>query len=220
MAFAKELTLSDLSADLAARADRVRALPADAASVVGVYLVADLRGQFYGGHGPNGVPWVPLKHKRPQGGDRPLMNTGVLANSFHAYPDADGVTVATTHPGARLHLYGGVVKPVKAKMLSIPLTVEAARYGSPRRFPRKLFILKRANELDDGRVRRSAVLAESLVRKARGGKRGATKPVGTVVAHYLLVRSVKIPARPFGPSGNVLAKIEKYLVSRIDGVTT
>lgn len=100
-------------------------------------MVSDIKGRFSSGTDPQGQSWVPLKYPRPTGGDKPLRDTGVLMASFSGRFSADTVTVGTTHPGAALHNFGGVVR-AKSKMLAIPLTKEARRSGGPRRFGRTL----------------------------------------------------------------------------------
>jgi phage gpG-like protein len=90
----------------------------------------------------------------------------------------DTLVLRANAPQAALMHFGGLVVPVRAKVLTIPLTREAARCGSPRRFPRPLFVLP-------ARAGRRGGLAE------RVGKRGK------VVLHYLFAASVKVPARPW-----------------------
>jgi phage gpG-like protein len=157
-------------------ADAARSgVPTIVGQAIAHVLVADVRGQFYDGRGPDGQSWAPLKRERPQGGTKPLMNSGVLANSYTAKADPHGVTVGSTHPAAGLHQFGGVVRPVKARALTIPLTKEAARVASPRRFPRPLF-----------------VAFGGLVERIGIGKRAK------IVKHYVFARSVTVPARPVG----------------------
>ena len=149
-------------------------LPAEASKAIGFAMLADIRGHFQRSTAPDGRPWPKLKYPRVRGGNKPLLDTGVLRNSLHPVALPDGAAVVTNHPGAALHNSGGVVKPRKAKALAIPLTKDALMAGSPRRFKRKLSIHK---------TRRGTFLAE---------RKGAR-----FILHYRLVRRVKIPARWF-----------------------
>lgn len=132
-------------------------------------LVSDVKKRFATGTAPDGSPWRPLKYPRPNGGDKPLRDTGVLMASITAKVDRTGVTVGTTHPGAALQNAGGTVRPKRGKFLAIPLTREAKRAGSPRR-------MKGTKELP---------------LFARWNASG--QPVG----HFLLVRKAVIPKREF-----------------------
>lgn len=131
-------------------------------------LVSDVKNRFYTGTAPDGTKWRPLKYPRPRGGDKPLMDTGRLLASITGTADATSVTVGTAHPGAALQNAGGVVRPKRAKHLAIPLTKEAARAGSPRRM-------------------KGTAKVPLFARKVNG------KWVG----HWLLVKQVTVPARPF-----------------------
>jgi phage gpG-like protein len=168
--------LQALADDLHATADLLRqGIPDAVQRPVAMVLVADVQDQFYNGHDASGQPFAPLKFPRPAGGNRPLLNQAILANSYTAETDPRGVTVGSSHVAAALHQFGGVIRPVKAKALTIPLTKEASQYGSPRRFPRPLF-----------------VAAGGLVERTGQG------PRAKLVKHFLFVRSVTVPARPVG----------------------
>lgn len=174
--FARRLRAGGLTPALAPPGSPPGALPPALAKVLGQIAVSDIRTRFQTGTAPDGAKWRPLKHPRPTGGNQPLLDTGVLRASIHAVPDPAGVTVQTTHPAAPLHQFGGVVRPRRAKMLAIPLTKEARRSGGPRRFGKKLALRP---------TRKPRVYL--LVAEARG----------KVTAHFVLVRSVTVPARPF-----------------------
>lgn len=145
-------------------------LPPDLAKAIGVILVAGVRRRFQqAAAGPR------LKRPRPGGGDKPLLDTGVLRNSYTARVEPDGASVGSALPQARLHEFGGTVRAKRTKYLALPLTVQAKRAGSPRRIPHLRFrpfrdkpggVLYR----DDGRGRRTD--------------------------HFLLVPEVTVPARP------------------------
>lgn len=156
-----------------------------AASIV---LVADVRQQFYGSHDERGQPWRDLKYPRPQGGRKPLLNQAILANSYTADPDPKGIIVSSAHVGARVHQEGAIIRPVRAKALTIPLTKEATRYG-PRRFPRPLF-----------------AAPGGLYERKGTGKRAK------LIRHYLFARKVVIPARPVGFSDDAIEQVGDLLL--------
>lgn len=150
---------------------------------------SDVRRQFYEGVTSTGLPFQRLKMPRPAGGDKPLLSTGELANSYIAEASSTAIEVASRHPGAKLHQLGGTVKPVRAKALTIPLTKEAARYGSPRRFPRKLFS-------------KWGFLVEIV---GNGNKK-------RWVFHYAFAKKVEIPARPVGFSEKAIKEAGEMLL--------
>lgn len=157
-----------------------------------VISVAGVREHFVRSQTPYGVPWKPLKHPRPSGGGTPLRDTGLLLASVSAEITEEGIALKASHPGANVHQFGAVIRPVRAKALTIPLTPEAKRTGSPGRgrFPRPLFIYRTHND--------HAFLAEST---ANG-----------LTLHYRLEKEVRIPAREFlGFSDATLAKLDKIL---------
>jgi hypothetical protein len=201
--FGRSYTLPEFSKRLGELGRAGVTLPAPVGNQLAVLAAADVKAQFYGGKGPDGVLWPRLQHPRPAGGDKPLLNTGVLANSYHAAADGGGVTVASAHPGAGLQLSGGTVRPRRAKALAIPLTREAARYASPRRFPRKLFVWKPPK----GTTGHPA-LAE--VRERKG------KQPGGLVKHYLLVPFTKHKPHPLGFSEAMLRRADAVLLDHME----
>jgi phage gpG-like protein len=147
---------------------RTPPVPPAAQKAGGVILVNDVKGRIRDGTDVRGRKFRPLKFSRPGGGNQPLRDTGRLEASFTATADANGWTVSTTHPGAKLLNSGGVVRPKKGKFLAIPLTKEAKRAGSPRRLkgtPKTPLFARKKN--------------------------------GRWVGHFLLVRKVTLPAREF-----------------------
>jgi hypothetical protein len=141
--------------------------------------VSGAREHFQTGVGPDGKPWKPLAHDRPEGAGRPLLDKGLLAASMRASTNQTGETLnldlTASHPGATLQQFGGIVKPVRGEWLSIPVTVEAKRTGSPRRFPRGLFfVLAKSPETGllcevgaDGNIKVQYVLKHSVSVSAR-----------------------------------------------------
>lgn len=167
------VTVADLArlagtGPLAPPVDPRRPLDPRAGREIVQVLVGDVKRRFATGTTPEGQRWRPLKYARPRGGDKPLLDTGRLMNSITGRVEATAVVVGTAHPAAPLAQFGGVVRPKKAKALAIPLTKEAVRAGSPRR------------------MRGSQKVP--LFAKKVGGK---------WVGHFLLVKKVTVPARPF-----------------------
>ena len=131
-------------------------------------MVSDIKKRFSTGTAPDGTRWKPLKFARPRGGNRPLLDTGRLRSSIVGRFDMNGVTVGTAHPGAALQNFGGTVRPVKGKFLAIPLTKEAQRNGTPRQM--------------------TGTDVMPLFARMIGGR---------MIGHFMLLKKVTIPARPF-----------------------
>ena len=171
-------TLRSWSAKLAGGRPFAAAVKA-AAPDVAAAAVAGMRRAMRQGVSPDGTPYKPLAHARPGGGAKPLMDTGLLAASLSAGVTAGGdVLLRSSSPYAKLMQSGGTIRPKNAHALAIPVTAEARRYKSPRDFPRTLFVLRKKGSSRPG------VLAERV-------------SGGAVAVHYVLVKSVTVPARPF-----------------------
>lgn len=169
----------------------------DAMPVLKVVAVGGVREHFQTATGPDGLPWKKLRHERPDGGSGlPLSDKGLLAASVSASTTEDEITLRASHPAANVHQYGATIRPTRARALTLPLTPEAKRVGSPgrNRFPRPLFVLS----LDNQR----GFLAERT-------------PEGGMVLHYVLRKMVVVPARPFlGYSAKTLDRMTKILADR------
>ena len=160
-----------------------------------VAAVSGYKEGFRNQRAPDGTPWAPLKYPRPRGGSTVLVDTGRLRNSGEARVSGETLALSATAPGAAAHQFGAVVRPKAAKALAIPVTREAARFGSPRRFPGPpLVYLPSRHQNPDDRGR----LAQ-IVHRTRSGRR--TRPTRnsqvTLVVQYVLRSKVVIPARPF-----------------------
>ncbi len=101
----------------------------------GMMMVADVKRNFNESHDPDGTPWKPLAFARPSGGSKPLQDQGLLAASFSASTGGNWAQVGSNAVQANLHQLGGTIVPKRTKYLAIPLTRQAQRAGSPRRFP-------------------------------------------------------------------------------------
>jgi phage gpG-like protein len=123
--------------------------------------------------------WDGLKHRKGV----PLQKSGVLARAVivKSYVGSGGkynILVRTNNvPYARIHQFGGVIRPTRAKALAIPLTDKARKMGSPKNWPEGT-LFKHKGE-------KSFTLCEKVGKK------------GKLVAHYVLLKSVKIPGRPY-----------------------
>jgi phage gpG-like protein len=143
--------------------------------------VGNMRRDMTEGVSPDGTAYAPLRFARPQGGNKPLLNNGLLRGALSAEFAGDAIFLRANSPGANLHQYGGTIVPVRAKALTIPLTREAVRAGGARNFPRPLFVLKRSEDPRGG----------ALAERVGKGKRAR------IVVHYLLRKKVQVEARPY-----------------------
>jgi phage gpG-like protein len=178
---------------------------------VGVKLQEQVGRTFDLGRDPmTGATWKPTGQlalsTRPGGGQggKPLRDTQRLLNSLTtSFPQLEGkdITISSNLPYASIHHTGGTIKPVKAKSLSIPLTREARRIGGAGDFFRQNsrknpFIIPGKKE----------GVAFVVTKGARGG----------LDFHYMLVKQVVIPARPYLGSGpQDISELETLLVDLV-----
>ena len=147
---------------------------------IGQYMVSEITQQFRDGKGPDGRAWEKIGDIRRGvrgGGGKPLTEHGHLRDSYtHDFDDRE-LVVGSNDKRARLLNFGGVVRPRRAKYLSVPLTKSASEYSSPRKYPERLHVVETADGLflapDDG-------------------------PMA-----YILLRSITMPARPVLPQGDL-----------------
>lgn len=165
----------------------------------------ELKKMLQAGTSPDGAPYKPLAHPRPNGKSQPLWDTGALVRSLGAGVnhvekiDKASLEVGTNMEYAATHQYGAVIRPKKGKFLAIPLTMPAKKAGSPRNFgaPLKAVIGKKGG-----------VLIGAAPRKSKG-----RMVLGKMMAQYALVREVTIPPRPFvGWSAKMEADVTAILV--------
>lgn len=131
--------------------------------------------RFKSGTDPDGIPWRKPKWRT---GDT-LNDTGGLLGSILTKSSAAFAAVGTNKEYAKIHQFGGVIKPKTAKCLAIPWSPKAKGYGYARRFPRKLTLVWPKGS-------KSGWLVES-----GGSRRKHTK------LHYLLRHQVTMPERPY-----------------------
>lgn len=175
-------------------------IPAPLGKRLGVHLASDMKGSINKGTSPDGKPFVLIK-PRPQGGTKPLLNTGKFRNTIVGKAEPHGASAGTNAIQANLMNAGGVVRAKKGKMLAIPLTREAVRADGPLRFPRKLTLIK---------SKKGKILLVEAQQKTKTGKLKKRKTNSSedaiaanagaghgLIAQYWLTPSVTIPARPF-----------------------
>lgn len=107
-------------------------------------------------------------------GGRTLVKRSLLLNSIKFRVEGNTAVISAGNanvPYARIHHEGGVIKPVRAQYLAIPLTAKAALYNA-RDYPGETFISK------------------GIIFENEPGKKKPT-------AIYVLKRSVTMPARPY-----------------------
>lgn len=105
-------------------------------------------------------------------GGRTLVKRSHLLNSIKFRVEGNTAVISAGNanvPYARIHHEGGVIKPVRAQYLAIPLTAKAAMYNA-RDYPGETFISK------------------GMIFEKEGKK---------VTPIYVLKRSVTMPARPY-----------------------
>ncbi|HEX5276493.1 MAG TPA: phage virion morphogenesis protein [Fluviicoccus sp.] len=121
---------------------------------------------------PNGQRWDPSRRASDQGG-KTLTGNGILAGSITSDATIEYAEWGTNMEYAAIHQFGGVIRPVRAKFLAVPITDAARAVPGPRHFPGHLTV------------------AQSL----KGQWMLLDPDTGEV--HYLLKKSVEIPARAF-----------------------
>lgn len=182
-------TLADLEKQLGDIAVRARDLT-PVMRVGGIMYLSETQSRFDRATGPTGVPWMPLRFGRPQGGTKPLSNTGLLRQSFTFTNTAFSFAVGTNAVQASLMHAGGTVRPVRAKALTIPLTKEAVYAG-------------RAGNMDGLFFYRQKKTGNTFLARREQG-RGKNPRLRL---HWLLTDKAVVPARPIvGVSDEFLSK--------------
>lgn len=148
---------------------------------------------------------------RPGGGGagKALRDTGVLFQSINGTPPvvtATSVSIGSNLIYAGIHQTGGTIRPRNSKFLAIPLTREARKAGSARRW------------LDQRKAAgKPGFFAGRAIMGYEDGK--GTKGYG-YVAHWALVSSVTIRARPYlgyseRDAVGFLQLIEQFVLGRV-----
>ncbi len=98
-------------------ADKIAALPElqpQIARVAGAAAMKQLNDEFNKSRNPYGIAWKPLSHpSKRRGGSsaKPLVDRGILKNSYSAQPTSDGFEVSTRTEYAAAHQYGAQIAP-------------------------------------------------------------------------------------------------------------
>lgn len=166
--------------------DAIRKGVADAVSRAAIGLQSDLKKTLSKSASPS-------RPGSPPGAETGNLRRSVQSDLGTVRKDLRARVGTNIHYGRTLE-YGARIRPKKAKTLAVPITKEAQRHASPRRFPRELQLIPRKG--------RAPLLAEVDNDKV--------KP------HYVLMPSVNIAPRPWlRPTAK---KFAKRFVSFFDGV--
>lgn len=212
---AQQTTLEELSKDLGTIATDLPAAVPGFLRACGPMIGGALKRDMTAGVSPDGTPFAPLKFPRARGGTKPLIDQGFLRASLEGGANhverVEGSTlyVGTNRVGSSLMQDGGTVVAASGRALSIPMTPEAARAGSPRSFPRKLFLMwfTKSGGLFE--------VAETMRKKrSKSGSSSRVADKKPLTMQYLLVKKVVVPARPFVGFG---AKLVDRLVKFANG---
>ncbi len=142
------------------------------------------------GRGAYGTPSAP--------GTPPNTQTGLLRNSINVAKVSDGFyrTISAARY-SRIHEFGGIVRPVRAKAIPVPLN-HAARVilqrsgGNLRTAMPNARIIKRRGK--------DSLLVGADKFASQKGYKGGKKVIDRSRPIFVLKKSVRIPARPFfGP---------------------
>lgn len=87
---------------------------------IGQYLVSEITQLFRAGTAPDGTPWKPSLRAQAQGG-KTLVDRGHLRDSYTHAAAAAELVVGTNDKRARIHQYGGEIRPRGAKALHFVL---------------------------------------------------------------------------------------------------
>lgn len=156
-----------------------------------------------------GAPWprtgaLTMSTRPGTGSGQTLLDTGRLRNALVSRtPRYTQDSVAITTEGviyAALHQFGGTIRPVNSKMLAIPLTRDARRAGSARRW------------WEQNKARKPFIYRSKVSGKAFIVTEEESEFIEGMDFHFLLLPSVTIPARPF-------LGISEPLVSRVFDTT-
>ena len=153
---------------------------------VGLYMIRATAKRFQIG----GEPKWPTSRRASSEGGRTMLLSNRLRNSIAYEADAQGCIVGTNVAYAKLVGEGGIVKPRRAKALAIPVNKKARMAAeqltesqSIRDIPGLTYIPRKGKP----------PLLVKEIQKGRGSARGTV----AMEVWFVLMQSVKIPARPF-----------------------
>lgn len=117
--------------DAAMRAElrKLAGSPKRALARIGMALVKGTRRRFGEGHGPDGAAWAKLHplYAPIKRGPGILRASGLLRRSVSARVGMDEVRVGTNRIYARVHQFGAVIVPKRAKFLRFRLSIGMVR---------------------------------------------------------------------------------------------
>lgn len=122
---------ADLAAAVARSPELARQALQRAAPEIAVVAAGDARRLVYAQQSPDGTPYPPLKFPRLSGGDKRLLDKGLLVASVSAAVEGDELVMRANAPGARVHHYGATIFPVNAKRLVFTVGAGPIRRGKP-----------------------------------------------------------------------------------------
>lgn len=162
---------------------------APAMSNMGRALKTATQLRFRNTSAPDGSQWAKSWRAQHQGGQT-LSLTRRLRNSITYEATNNSVVVGTNVLYAAIHQFGGVVRAKNGPFLSIPVTPEARKAGSPRNMP--------------GLHVQQTLKGQFVLANDKG------------VVQYLLRKQVTIPARPFlgvsqADSVELVGVVERFL---------
>lgn len=87
---------------------------------IGQYLVGEIQQLFRAGTAPDGTPWKPSLRAQAEGG-KTLVDRGHLRDSYTHDASNTELLVGTNDKRARIHQYGGEIRPLNARALHFVL---------------------------------------------------------------------------------------------------
>jgi phage gpG-like protein len=193
------LTIAGLASKLKIAPQVLPQAVKEAGAEIEMIAVSQMKKDMTASVSPDGTPYKPLRYPRPRGGNKPLLDRGILRANLAAVATADDLTLVSRVPGSRVHQWGATIVPVNKKFLAIPMTKQALYAGSPLNFPGLFFV-------PGGLASRDNV-------QGRRGKYG-TRVSQKVTLHYRLVKKVVVPARPYLGLSKEATELISYAIAR------
>ena len=180
--------------------------------------------RFKAERAPDGTRWSKSRRAKEEGG-KVLQDTRRLYASIIAKWSDQFAKVGSNLVYAAIHQFGGEIVPREAGALAIPVSDEAKLYGYARRFPRTLHLVWRKGAAYGWLIEMTGedhgATGETNVESGEGGAYADLEREG-VVKHYLLRRSVTIPARSWlglnaEDEAEILARVSRLIQNYVQG---